>query len=178
MISMKDFIMQIPGFYNIIPMKEFRRTPGVDFHIMSKDSIPVIDGVDRVIHATAARSPGRVGEIERPWYMHTHQDDNLLVLHGKRCVDIYHQSSKQIMSFEVTPDEIRVNDEVVFNSPAILVWPRGVFHRIVSGKEGSASLNLATRYDGFDIKTNFSIYDLNTGSGEYKEIRRGELDQS
>ncbi|MDC7226484.1 MAG: hypothetical protein PQJ61_06945 [Spirochaetales bacterium] len=174
---MKQIEMQTDGFYRIIPMKEFRRTPGVEFHIMTKDTIPRIDGVDRVIHETDALSPGSIGDIARPWYMHRHQDDNLLVLSGKRTVDIYHRPTKQMLSFEATRDEIKMNGETVYSEPAILVWPRGVFHRIKSGKEGSASLNLATRYEGFDIKTNFSIYDLNIETGEYREIRRGDLDQ-
>ena len=43
----------------------------------------------------------------------------------------------------------------------MLVWPRGVFHRVRSDAElGSASVNLATRYEGIDMKTNFSIYDI------------------
>ena len=174
---MKDFKMQIPEFYEILPLKEFRRTPGVEFHILAKKSIPRIDGVDRVIHMTDAVSPGSIGEVERPWYMHPDQDDNLLVLQGRRIVDIYHLPTKTLMNFEVTPEYVSCGGEVVFDGPAILIWPRNVFHRIISGKEGSASLNLATRYGGFDIDTNFSIYDLDTGTGEYREIRRGELDQ-
>ena len=169
--------MQIPDFYRILPMKEFRRTPGVEFHIMTKDNIPRVDGVDRVIHQSAAISPGAVGEIERPWYMHPHQDDNLLVLSGKRIVDIFHLPTKQLLTFEVTADEIKADGKVVYAEPAILVWPCGVFHRIISGQNGSASLNLATRYAGFDIKTNFSIYDLDIESGDYHVIRKGELDQ-
>lgn len=169
--------MHVPDFYTIIPMKEFRRTPGVEFHILSRDSIPRVDGVDRVIHATNAQSPGPVGNVERPWYMHTHQDDNLIVLSGSRTVDIYHPRIRTIMTFVITPDRILADGKTVYGEPAILVWPRGVFHRIVSGSEGSASLNLATRYEGYDISTNFSIYDLDKDSGEYRVIRKGELDQ-
>ena len=51
--------------------------------------------------------------------------------------------------------------------------------RIVSDPvEGSASVNLATHYDGFDIETNFSIYDLDVETGAYHVIRRGSRDQS
>lgn len=49
--------------------------------------------------------------------------------------------------------------------------------RIVSGKNGSTSVNLATHYKGFDIKTNFNIYDLNTKTGNYRLIREGYKDQ-
>lgn len=59
----------------------------------------------------------------------------------------------------------------------MLVWPRNVFHRIVSGEEGSASLNFALRYPGFDIDTNFSVYDLDAATGRHEVIREGRLDQ-
>lgn len=174
---MGDFDFEVAGFYKIIPMKEFRRTPGVEFHILTKESIPRVDGVDRVIHESDAVSPGPVGPVSRPWYMHTHQDDNLIVLAGERTVDVFHQPSKTRLTFRVTPDEIYLGDRLVYSQPAILVWPRGVFHRIRSGRDGSASLNLATRHEGFDISTNFSIYDLNMETGSYAELRRGSLDQ-
>ncbi len=32
--------------------------------------------------------------------------------------------------------------------------------------------------DGFDIETNFSIYDLDVETGEYHVIRKGSQDQS
>jgi len=42
---------------------------------------------------------------------------------------------------------------------------------------GSASLNLAVHHDGFDIRTNFSVYDLDPDTGQYRVIREGHLDQ-
>lgn len=174
---MNDFILQKEGFYSILPMKEFRKTPGVEFHVIPKDIIPRVDGVDRVIHQSAARSPGSIAGIDRPWYMHPYQDDNLLVLAGKRIVDIYHLPTKKLLTFQVTPEQITFNGDVICNEPAILVWPCGVFHRITSGFDGSTSLNLATRYDGFNISTNFSIYNLDTDTGKYEVIRKGDLDQ-
>ena len=53
----------------------------------------------------------------------------------------------------------------------------GIFHRIISGSEGSISINFATRTSKFDLADNFNIYDLNTNTGEYKVIRNGALDQ-
>lgn len=38
-------------------------------------------------------------------------------------------------------------------------------------------MNFARHFDGFDISTNFNIYDLNTGTGEYSVIRLGASDQ-
>jgi hypothetical protein len=52
-----------------------------------------------------------------------------------------------------------------------------VFHRIVSRALGSASLNLATHHEGFDLNTNFNVYDLDPRTGHFQCIREGRLDQ-
>ena len=169
---------EVEGLYRIVTLRPLRRTPGVKFDMVELSTLLRIDAIDRVLHEGAAVSPGPVGDVDRPWYMHNCQDDNLLVLHGTRHVDIYTPQHGEIESFTVTPDHVMRNDEVLHKGAAMLVWPRGVFHRIISDPvEGSASLNLATHYDGFDIETNFSIYDLDTESGEYSVIRKGSLDQ-
>ena len=59
----------------------------------------------------------------------------------------------------------------------MVVWPSGIFHRIISGSDGSISLNFATRNKNFSNEDNFHIYDLNTHTGEHKVIRDGKLDQ-
>jgi len=169
--------IEVPAFYKVIKLKQFRKTEGVSFDILPMDVLPRIDGVDRVIHTYNAISPGAVGDVERPWYMHTDQDDYLMVLHGTRYVDIYNPDYGKVESFTVSPDSVIKDGEVVYDGPVMLIWPRGVFHRIRSGEKGSASLNFAVRYEDFDVKTNFSIYDLNTDTGEYKVIREGHLDQ-
>lgn len=169
---------EIEGLYKIVALRPLRRTPGVRFDMVVLSTLLRIDAIDRVIHEGGAISPGPVGDIERPWYMHNCQDDNLLVLHGKRYVDIYTADHGKIESFTVTPDHVMKNDKILHEGAAMLVWPRGVFHRIVSDPaEGSASLNLATHYKGFDIETNFSVYDLDVETGDYRIIRKGSLDQ-
>lgn len=170
-------IDEVEGLYRILELTQFRKTPGVVFDIFPMDAVPHIDGIDRVLHEHSAVSPGPVGDIERPWYLHQHQEDNLLVLHGVREVDIYTPAHGKIEHFTVYPDKIYKNGEIIVERGAVLVWPKGVFHRIVSGPEGSASLNLAVRHEGFDVRTNFSIYDLNTETGAYKVIRQGYEDQ-
>jgi hypothetical protein len=173
-----DIIDQVEGLYRIIPLKLLRRTEGVSFDVIPQNLIPKIDAVDRVIHENGAISPGTIESVERPWYMHTHQDDNLIVLHGIRYVDIYTPSHGKVESFECAPHHIKKNGKVIHDGPGMLVWPVGVFHRVKScEKDGSASVNLATHYKSFDIRTNFSIYDLNTETGEYKVIREGHEDQ-
>ncbi len=169
---------EVAGLYRIIPLRVLRRTPGVSFDLVPTEVLPHIDGIDRVLHDGGAVSPGPVGDVARPWYMHPHQDDNLIVLHGTRFVDIYTKAHGRVKSFDVEPHRIRHGGAVVYEGAAMLVWPRGVFHRIRSDeKTGSASLNFAVRYDGFDIDTNFNVHDLDTTNGEYHVLRAGYLDQ-
>ena len=172
-INYKD----VPGLYRIIPLVPLRQTPDVAFDAIPTDVFPHIDGLDRVIHSGAAQSPPPVGEVVSPWYMHPHQDDHLVVLHGRRISDLFTAEHGRMESFEVSPEAIRQGDRIIFDGPAILAWPRGVFHRVRTCPGGSASLNFAVRYPGFDMKTNFSIYDLNTESGDYHVVREGFLDQ-
>lgn len=169
---------EVSGLYRIIPLKVLRRTPGVSFDVVPCEAFPRIDAMDRVLHERGAISPGPIGDVQRPWYMHTHQDDNLIVLHGTRYVDVYTAAHGKVESFSVSPHQVKKDDEVLLDGPAMLVWPRGVFHRIRScEKEGSASINLAVHYEGFDIRSNFSIYDLHPETGQYQVIRQGHLDQ-
>ena len=53
----------------------------------------------------------------------------------------------------------------------MIVWSVGIFHRIISGDEGSISVNLSTRTTKFILDDNFNIYYLNTYSGEYNVIK-------
>lgn len=177
MAEKSQLAAEVPGLYRIITLAPFRRTTGVSFDVLQPPFIPRADAIDRVIHQGAAISPGPVGGVERPWYMHPHQDDNLVVLGGTRHVDIYIRSHGRVESFEVTAQHIKHNGEILVDKPAMLVWPRGVFHRIRSGVEGSASLNIATHYQGFDIRTNFNIYDLDTETSTFRVLREGHLDQ-
>jgi hypothetical protein len=177
-MAQTDIFKQVAGLYKIIPLKLFRKTPGVSFDILPREIVPKVDAVDRVIHTQDAVSPGPVGDVLEPWYMHPHQDDNLMVLQGVRHVDIYTRAHGKIESFVVTPDKIMQNGQTVYDGAALLVWWRGVFHRIKSGAQGSASVNLATHYEGIDMRTNFNIYDLNIETGNFRVIREGHLDQS
>ena len=109
--------------------------------------------------------------------MHPHQDDNLIVLFGTRSVDIYTPEHGKIETFKVTPDKVFKNGKLLYDGPAMLVWPCYVFHRVESFEEGSASLNFAVHYEGLDMDTNFNIYDVNTTTKDVKMIRKGIEDQ-
>jgi hypothetical protein len=177
MLNKADSFEEIPELYKIIPLNIFRHTTGVSFDNVPLDCLPRIDAIDRVIHKSSSTSPGPVGDIIRPWYMHSHQDDNLVVLHGTRLVDIYTKDHNQVENFEVTPDRIIKNGVTVFEGPAMLVWPRHVFHRVESREEGSSAINFAVHYEGISMMDNFNIYDLDTETGHFKMIRAGFEDQ-
>ena len=177
-MAKNSIVAEIPGLYKVVALQPFRKTEGVSFDILPNNLVPKIDAVDRVIHKNRAVSPGPVGDTQEPWYMHPHQDDNLIVLQGARHVEIYTKAHGRIESFVVTPERIEHNNKLLYDGPRLLVWPRGVFHRIKSGKKGSASINLATHYKGIDMQKNFNIYALDIGTGEFKVIREGHLDQS
>ena len=171
-------IKEIPGLYRIMAMNVLRRTPGVFFDSVPLDLIPRIDAMDRVIHDKGARSPGPVDQVAAPWYMHLQQDDNLAVLHGTRQVELYCRDYGKVEVFSVSANRIEKDGVGLFEGPVMLGWPRRVFHRIVSNEQtGSASINFAVHYEGFDIRTNFNIYDLDLETGSARIIRHGYLDQ-
>jgi hypothetical protein len=165
------------NLYRLNPLRILRRTYGVSFDEIVPSDIPRIHGIDRVIHLANSISPGPIEDVKRPWYMHTNQDDNLLVLQGTRYIDIYNPKDKQGASFIITPDKVYKNEKLYYNGPAMVVWPAGIFHRIISGSEGSISVNFASRNHGFNLKDNFNIYDLNKDTGEYKLLKQGIDDQ-
>jgi hypothetical protein len=170
-------IEEIPNFYKIIALEAFRNTPGVTFDFFPMELVPRIDSINRVIHENSAVSPGPVGDISNPWYMHPHQDDNLLVMSGQRNIDLFTPEHGEIVHFIVEPNKIMRNGEMVYEGPNILVWDKKVFHRIISGSDGSSSINMAFHYKGFDLKNNFNIYDLNFETKEVILLREGYKDQ-
>jgi len=172
-------IEQVEGVYRVQRLSRLRQTPGVSFDVLPPRLVPRVDSIDRVIHEAGALSPGCVAEVARPWYMHPDQDDHLMVLAGKRYVDLYSPILGRIVSFEVGPDRVGREGELICESASLLIWNRGVFHRIRSDAEtGSRSVNLATHYPSFDIDTNFNIYNLDEETGEFQVLRRGSEDQN
>lgn len=164
--------------YEVFPLVSFRKTKGVSFDGIPIEMFPKIDAIDRVVHQGGAVSPGPVEAVERPWYMHYYQNDYLLVLSGAREVELYWPDYRKIDKFSVYPEKVEKNGNLCFDGPAILAWKKGVFHRIKSDPvKGSASVNIAIRHSGFNIKTNFNIYQLNIESGDYSLLRAGHLDQ-
>jgi len=177
MLNEARIIEEVPGLYKVIPLNMFRRTPGVFFDNVPTGAFENIGAIDRVIHVSRANSPGPVGDIKRPWYMHPHQDDNLIILHGTRYVELYTRKHGKIENFVVESEVIKKGDRVVFRGAAMLCWPRAVFHRVSSLDEGSVAINFAVHHEGIDIRTNFNIYDVNIETGAFHIIREAYLDQ-
>ena len=173
-----EVLKEAGGLFKITRLKLLRQTHGVIFDIIPVDAFPSIDGIDRVLHTGDALSPGSVAGVERPWYMHQNQEDNLVVLAGFRDVDLYSLKAKTSAHFTIHPDKIFMDGVLLYDFPVMLSWPTYVFHRVMSSREkGSASINIAVRTPGFDLRTNFNIYDLNPQTGDYRVIREGHLDQ-
>ncbi len=171
---MQDLIDIVPGLCFVRPLPPLRSTPSVEFNV-----VPLLDGlsaIDRVKHAPGAYSPSIAGSPDRPWYMHPDQEDNLLVCDGLRVVELYSVEHGKIERFEVTPNELRRDGEVLYSGLHIFGWPVSVFHRVHS-PQGSVSLNFARHFAEFDLKTNFNIYDLDLETGTYTVRRAGHLDQ-
>ena len=170
----ESIVEKIEGLFHVIPFSLLRKTPNVDFH-----ALPFMDrctGMDRVIHGKGAQSPGPVGEVSSPWYMHPNQEDNLFTMAGTRVVELYHPDHGKIEKFEISSDKITWNGKTILDEPGYLGWPVGVFHRN-SSPQGSSSLNMAIRFPNFNIDYEFNIYDINPENKTHSVIREGHLDQ-
>ena len=175
-LACADITYKKEELFHVIPFSLLRHTEKVDFH-----SIPYLDQInsmDRVIHSAGAISPGKVWEVAEWWYMHPAQEDNLITTHWNRIVELYHPefSDWKIEKFELNENFIKHNWKIVCEWPWILGWPTGIYHRN-SSPEGSASLNLWIRFKGFDVDTEFNIYDIDLETKEISVIRKGSLDQ-
>ncbi len=167
----------IPGVAFMISLNELRQTPRVFFHELPNELIKEVAAVDRVEHGTGAYSPVAANMPEmRAWYMHPHQEDNLLVLEGARHIGLYTVKHGKVEHFEATPQYIKHGGKIVAEGPTILGWGTHVFHRVQS-PNGSVSMNFARHFDGFNIDDNFNIYELNEKTGAYEVLREGHLDQ-
>jgi hypothetical protein len=163
--------------YRILPLRILQRTNGVQLDEVVPSDIPKMNGIDRMIHGPNSLSPGSIKNCKRPWYMHKYQDDHLLVVQGTRYVDIYCPETRVKSMFIITPNKIYKNHKLYVDSPAIIVWPAGIFHRMISGKEGSISINFATRKPEYDIRDSLNMYHLDTTTGEYFLLKRDSIDQ-
>ncbi len=167
----------VKGVAFVIPLNELRQTPGVLFHDLPGELVTEVDAIDRVEHGTGAYSPVAQNLPDvRAWYMHPHQEDNLLVLRGSRHIELYTTEHGKIERFEATPHYVKHEGITVAEGPTILGWGTHTFHRVQS-PNGSISMNFARHFEGFNIDDNFNIYTLDEKSGKFEVLREGHLDQ-
>lgn len=165
-----------PGMCYLIPLAKLRETPKVRFHFVPGLAEEGIATIQRVKHEPGALSPSIEGnETVQPWYMHPHQEDNCMVLHGERVIDLY-TAEHGLKRFEATPEKLTHAGEVLIDVPHIIGWYTHVFHR-PNSPQGSTSIFITRHFDGFDFETEFNIYELNIETGEHKVLRAGKEDQ-
>ncbi len=130
--------------FQLISYKKFRDTPGVSFFDIT---IAESNVRDLVRHSGPAVSPPDAQDGYWQFYLHPHQEDNLLALGGGRT--FYLVNFNWDCPFHIV--RLETNGE-------ILKIPEGTFHRSVSDPLGSLVLNQALRHPGADVATEFRVY--------------------
>ena len=144
-------LMDPPGpprpapMFELIPYEKFRDTPAVRFYDIT---VPTSNARDLVVHSGPAVSPPD-DPASGAWqfYLHPHQEDNLLALHGGRTfylVNLGWNYPFHIVRLESGGDILRI--------------PPGTFHRSVSDPDGSLVLNQAVRDEGASVLREFRVY--------------------
>ncbi|MCU0567629.1 MAG: redox protein [Oculatellaceae cyanobacterium Prado106] len=130
--------------FELIPYQKFRDTPSVRFFDIT---IANSNARDLVFHEGPAVSPNNSATGAWQFYMHPHQEDNLLALTGGRTFYLVN------FAWETPFHMVRLaaNGE-------ILRIPPGTFHRSVSDPEGSLVLNQAVRSAEATVESEFRVY--------------------
>jgi hypothetical protein len=131
--------------FELLSYKKFRDTPSVRFFDITVAESNVRD---LVVHAGPAISPPDSDEGCWQFYLHPHQEDNLLALSGGRTFYLVN------FSWNYPFHIVRLEAD-----REILKIPPGTFHRSVSDPNGSVVLNQAVRWAGADVKSEFLVYD-------------------
>ena len=131
--------------YERLPCRRFRDTPSVGFFDVTVDGS---NARDLVIHTGPAVSPpndSRTGAWQ--FYLHPHQEDNLLAASGGRTFYLVNMSWQQrfhVVRLDCGGDILRI--------------PAGTFHRSISDQEGSVVLNQAKRHSEISLSHEFRVY--------------------
>ena len=131
--------------FELIPYTRFRDTPSVRFFdVTISDS----NARDLVIHSGPAVSPPNdLQSGAWQFYLHPHQDDNLLSAGGGRTFFLVN------LAWDHPFHIVRLD-----NGGDILHIPRGTFHRSVSDPDGSVVLNQAKRNSNVCLDREFRVY--------------------
>lgn len=131
--------------FELLSYERFRDTPSVRFFDVTVDTS---NARDLVIHSGPAVSPPNDPESGAwQFYLHPHQEDNLLAASGGRTFFLVNLAWKQpfhIVRLESGGDILRI--------------PPGTFHRSISDPDGSVVLNQAVREVGVSLVHEFRVY--------------------
>ncbi len=131
--------------FALIPYETFRDTPGVRFFDIT---VPRSNARDLVVHRGPAVSPPNdPGRGAWQFYLHPHQEDNLLAVQGGRTfylVNFGWNYPFHIVRLDTGGDILRI--------------PPGTFHRSVSDHDGSRVINQAVREEGASLVREFRVY--------------------
>lgn len=142
------------AMYELISYEKFRDTPSVRFYDIT---VPESNARDLVFHEGPAVSPNNDDHGNWQFYLHPHQEDNLLALTGGRTFYLVNFSWEQ--PFHIVRLEA---------GKEILRLPPGTFHRSVSDPNGSLVLNQGVRSAEATVHTEFRVYN----SGDIPRLRR------
>ena len=131
--------------FELIPYERFRDTPAVRFFDVTIDSS---NARDLVIHSGPAISPPndtKTGDWQ--FYLHPHQEDNLLAASGGRTfylVNLAWDEPFHIVRLAAGGDILRI--------------PPGTFHRSVFDLDGSVVLNQAVCEQGASLTRELRVH--------------------
>ena len=145
---------EVPNLYRIIPLHVLRKTPGVSFDLVPTDVLPRMTASTASCMTATPFRPGRLATSIAPGICTLAKTTIFVILHGVRFIEIYIREHSRIESFEATPHQIRQDGQIVYDGPAMLVWPRRMLHRIRSDANvGSSSVKKTVAYEDFDVRT-------------------------
>ena len=131
--------------FELIPYQRFRDTPAVRFFDVT---IADSNARDLVVHSGPAVSPPDNKETGAwQFYLHPHQEDNLLAVQGGRTfylINFRWNYPFHIVRLEAGGDILRI--------------PPGTFHRSISDEEGSVVMNQAVREADASVAREFRVY--------------------
>ncbi len=131
--------------FELLSYKKFRDTPSVKFFDIT---VPESNVRDLVVHDGPAVSPPDSPQGYWQFYLHPHQEDNLLAISGGRTfylVNFTWNYPYHIVRLESDKEILRI--------------PRGTFHRSVSDAHGSVVMNQAVRDPQASVSSEFRVYD-------------------
>jgi hypothetical protein len=139
--------------FDLISYRKFRDTPQVQFFDIT---INTSNARDLVVHDGPAISPNNDADGFWQFYLHPHQEDNLMTLHGGRTfylVNFAWEHPYHMVRLEAGKEILRI--------------PPGTFHRSISDPNGSIVLNQAVRDTTTTIEHEFRVYN----SAEISRLR-------